>query len=509
MSRVELFEKIRKDNRDSGLSIRALADKYHVHRRVVRQALASAVPPARRVPNRASPALGPWVAVIDEILEADKTAPPKQRHTARRIFQRLRDEHGAVVAESTVRNYVGARRRELANLTRVVTVPQLHEPGAEAEVDFGEVWCWLEGTLTKCWMFVMRLSASGKGVHRIYATQAQEAFFDGHDQAFTEFGGVPARIRYDNLKPAVARILQGRNREENERFIALRSHYGFESWFCRPGIEGSHEKGGVEGEVGRFRRTHLVPVPVSMDLAGINELCRDGDVADDARRIGPRPSTVGEDFAIEVAHLRPLPAEAFDTARYLPAVRVDSKARVCVRQCHYSVPARLAGRNLSARLGATFLEIREGSRVVAHHTRLVHRGESSLVLDHYLEVLFHKPGALPGSVALAQARAAGAFSAAHDAYWSEARRRLGDGAGTRALCEVLLLHRRLPIEAVVAGMKAALCAGVVDPKVVAVEARRAGDVQRGGVVVPIGTTPERPPPTLEPYDALLAEEVAG
>jgi transposase len=510
MSRVELFENIRRDSRDAGLSIRSLASKYRVHRRVVRQALASSVPPARKTPERDSPALGPWTAVIDGWLEEDKSAPPKQRHTARRIWVRLRDERGANVAESTVRNYVGARRRELANLTRVVTVVQLHDPGEEAEVDFGEIWCWLEGTKTKCWMFVMRLSASGKAIHRIYATQAQEAFFDGHATAFAAFGGVPRRIRYDNLRPAVVRVLTGRNREENERFIALRSHYGFDSFFCIPGVDGAHEKGGVEGEVGRFRRNHLVPVPMAVDLAELNALCKTGDVADDARHIGARPTTVGQDFAVEATHLLPLPTEHFDTARYLPAVRVDTKARVCIRQCHYSVPARLAGRRLSARLGATFVEIRDGSAVVAVHTRLVHRGESSLVLDHYLEVLFHKPGALPGSVALAQARSAGSFSATHDAYWAEARRRLGDGAGTRAVCEVLLLHRHLPATAVIAGMAAGMAVGVVDPKVVAVEARRAGE-DALAEVIPIGPGPieDRPAPRLDAYDDLLNGEVAG
>jgi transposase len=514
MMRVELFEMLRRDHRDLGLGIRALAGKYHVHRRVVRLALMAAVPPPRRTPERSAPALGQWKAVIDAILEADKKAPPKQRHTAKRIWERLCDEHGARVALSTVRGYVGTRRREIANLTRLVTVPQLHAAGEEAEVDFGEVYVQLEGVLTKCFMFVMRLSASGKAVHRIYATQAQEAFFDGHVEAFAEFGGVPRRIRYDNLKPAVVRVLRGRNREENERFIALRSHYGFDSFFCIPGKEGAHEKGGVEGEVGRFRRAQLVPVPKSADLAALNERCRAGDRAEDARHIAARQSTVGEDFALERAELLALPAETFDVTRLLE-VRVDTKARVCVRQCFYSVPARLSGRRLSVRLGASFVEVFDGARVVARHARLVHRGSSHLELDHYLEVLFKKPGALPGSIALHQARAAGAFGPAHEAYWSEARRRLGDGAGTRSLCEVLLLHRRLSDEHVVAGITAALKAGSLEPKVVAVEARRAAEVSTpASVIVELSSarSSERPAPSLDRYDALIAsgvEEVAG
>jgi transposase len=505
MMRVELFEMLRRDHRDLGLGIRALAAKYHTHRRVVRLALMAAVPPPRRAPQRVSPALGPWKSVIDQILEADKAAPPKQRHTARRIWERLCDEHGSTVALSTVRGYVGLRRREMANLTKRVTIPQLHAAGEEAEVDFGEIYCRLDGVMTKCFMFVMRLSASGKAVHRIYATQAQEAFFDGHIEAFSVFGGVVGRVRYDNLKPAVVRVLRGRDREENERFIALRSHYGFDTFFCIPGKEGAHEKGGVEGEVGRFRRAHLVPVPESADLAALNEACRQGDSADEGRHIATRTSTVGEDFVLERPSLRPLPVEPFDAARFLPQVRVDSKARVCIRQCWYSVPARLSGRSLSARLGASFVEVSEAGRVVARHARLVHRGSSHLELDHYLEVLFHKPGALAGSIALAQARATGAFGPVHEAYWSQARRSLGDGPGTRALCEVLLLHRRLANEAVVAGMAAALGAGTIEPKVVAVEARRAAEAPRSVVVqLSDARCVQRPAPSLEGYDVLIA-----
>ena len=107
----------------------------------------------------------------------------------------------------------------------------------------------------------MRLSHSGRAFHVAFGTQAQEAFLEGHVLAFQHFGGVPGLVRYDNFKPAVTRVLRGRDRVESERFVALRSHYGFDSFFCRPGITGAHEKGGVEGEIGRFRRRHLVPVP--------------------------------------------------------------------------------------------------------------------------------------------------------------------------------------------------------------------------------------------------------
>ena len=251
MSRVELYEKIRKDRRQ-GLSIRELARKYRVHRRNVREALRSSVPPARKAPVRACPSLGPYKAWVDAVLEADTKVPPKQRHTAKRIYERLRDEQGAVVGESTERAYVGRRRREVANMAKTVTIAQVHNPGEEAEVDFGECWAHLAGVVVKLWMFVMRLSASGRAFHRLYANQAQEAFLDGHVRALEVFGGCVRRVRYDNLTPAVVKVLRGRSREENERFVALRSHYGFDSFFCVPGKQGAHEtrwRGGRNREV--------------------------------------------------------------------------------------------------------------------------------------------------------------------------------------------------------------------------------------------------------------------
>ena len=503
MTRVELFEQIRRDARREGLSVRALAERHHVHRRTVRQALAAAVPPARKTPARDAPVLGPWKAIIRAWLEADQTAPRKQRHTGRRIWRRLRDEHGAVVAEPTVRAYVGRVRGELRSQLREVTIPQVHPPGAEAECDFGDCHVDVAGVRTRLFLFHLRLSASGRAFHRAYATQAQEAFLDGHVAALAHFGGVPGRIRYDNLKPAVIRVLTGRTRQEHDRFVALRSHYGFDAFFCVPGPAGAHEKGGVEGDVGRFRRTHLVPVPQVRSLADLNERLAEADRQDDLRRIRGRSLTVGEAFAAEADHLQPLPREPFDPARLL-SVRVDTKARVCVRQSWYSVPARLSGRRLTVRLGATALEVLEGGAVVARHERALHRGAEVLVLDHYLEVLSRKPGALPGAHALAQARASGTFTAEHEAFWTAARARLGDRGGTTALIEVLLAHRLLPAAAVRTGIRHALATGSVDPALVVIEARRAAD--RPAVVLPLEPLAryDRPLPAIAHYDTLLA-----
>jgi len=502
-SKMELFEQIRKARERDELSIRALAEEFGVHRRTVREALASPVPPPRKQSERPAPALGPWKSTIDRWLAEDHEVPKKQRHTARRVWQRLVDEHDAEVSETTVRRYVAKAKGRRPIVASEVMVPQSHPLGYEAEVDFGSVSFLLGGELTAAWMFVMRLSASGKGYHHLYANQAQEAFIDGHDRAFEHFDGTPARVRYDNLKPAVARVLMGRNRLETERFVALRSHYLFDSFYCQPGKEGAHEKGGVEGEIGRFRRRHMVPMPRVSSIAQLNEMIADGDRLDDARHIEGRRITVAEHFALEHPALRALPAEPFD-AGLLLSCRVDAKSRICVRQCFYSVPVRYAGLRIAVRLGADFVEALDGSRVVARHARALGKGIETLDLDHYLETLSIKLGALSGSTALRQARSSGRFSPAHDRFFEAARRRLGERDGTKALIGVLLAHRVLPFEAVVAGIEGALSVGSLDPDVVIVEGRKATERRGAGPTELPGLTHfDRPTPSLNGYDELL------
>jgi hypothetical protein len=297
--------------------------------------------------------------------------------------------------------------------------------------------------------------------------------------------------------------MKGRGRVETERFIALRSHYGFESFFCQPGVEGAHEKGGVEGEVGRFRRRHMVPMPDVATLVELNELVAAGDERDDLRHVNGRRLSVARHFSDEKPLLKALPTEPFSVSLAL-SCRVDTKARICVRQSFYSVPVRYAGRRLDVALGADTVSVFDGATVVARHQRAAGKGSETLELDHYLEVLAIKPGALAGASALVAARRASVFTNAHDRFWEAARHRAGDQDGTRALVTVLLLHRTMAHEAVIAGIEGALSAGSVDPAVVAVEARRS--IDRHSVVVDMDESLvafDRPVPALDRYDTLL------
>jgi transposase len=526
---VGLFEAIRRDHRREELSIRQLAERHRVHRRTVRQALASAVPPPRKMRVFAAPVLDPVKPLIDAMLRQDLDAPKKQRHTVRRILARLVDEHQVTaISYSTVRDYAARRRPEiLAEAGRPLEagfVPQAHEPGAEGEVDFHDLWVVLRGVKTKTALFTMRLSYSGRAAHRASLSQGQEAFLEAHVHAFGRLGGVPAeKIRYDNLTSAVQRVVSGRTRVENQRWVAFRSHYGYDAWYCIPGHEGSHEKGGVEGEGGRFRRNHCVPMPVVDSIEELNALLEAADDADDRRRIGNRTMTVGHDWALERGLLRPLPDEPFDTALTLTP-RVDRYAQVMVRCCQYSVPARFIGHRLRVKLSASTVTVFSRDVVVARHPRAAGKGVQVLDLDHYLEILLRKPGALPGAAALAQARAAGVFTGEHEAFWAAARKAHGDAAGTRALVEVLLLHRHLDRDNVLAGISAALSVGSTSADVVAVEARKAAG-QRGSAppaASPPGGAPrvvslterrlaalpgdDRPLPSVAAYDQLLGRE---
>lgn len=534
MSEVELFAAIRRDLRD-GVSRRMIQTKYQVSWHTVDEAAGSAWPTERKRYPRRQSKVDQYATAIDAILLADLDAPRKQRHTVRRIHTRLMDEHGMTdVSYARVRAYVAERKPQIAveagRAPAAVFIPQVHRPGEEAEVDFGEISIKLRGELVICYLFSLRLSYSGKAVHRVSISAGQEAFFEGHAHAFNVLGGVPTRhIRYDNLKAAVAAVIGfSRARTESQRWTGVRSHFGVEPFYCQPGVTGAHEKGGVEGDIGWFRRNHLVPVPEVDSIDELNQLIDAYDQADDARRIGDRIQTVGQMFATEQPLLAALPDSECETGTWFTS-RVDRYAQVTVRTNRYSVPVRLIGRQVRVLLHASHLEVFDGrTNIMARHERLLAKGGTRLELDHYLEGLLRKPGALPGATALEQARAAGKFTPIHDAWWAAARKAHGDQTGTRALIEVLLLHRHMRHEQVVAGLAAALSAGALTADAVALEARKADtDPNTAEAAVDLDTPAEqqgvisltahrlaslppdtRPLPSVAAYDQLLRHRPA-
>jgi transposase len=504
-SRVELFEQIRRDRDREGLSIRALAERHGVHRRAVRQALGSPLAPERKRPEgRPAPALGAYRTVIDGWLRADLGAPRKQRHTARRVWRRLVEEHGATVSERQVRRFVRERRLALGALVDEAFVPLVHDPGREAEVDWGEAEVVIAGVERRVHLFMMRACFSGACFAVAFTRETQQAFLEAHVCAFAWFGGVFASVRYDNLSAAVRRVLKGRRRVETDRFVALRSHYLFESEFTRRGREGAHEKGGIEGDVGRFGRNHLVPVPEVRSLAELDARLLAACDADLGRTIAGRSETVGEALGRDRGLLRALPPERFDAAE-TASPRVDAKALVTVRQNRYSVPVSLVGRRVAASIGAREIELRHDGGVVARHDRLDGRFGVIAKLDHYLELLAIKPGALARSLPLRQERERGAWPACFDELWRAITARVGPSEAARQMVDVLLLCREHGAQRIELAVRGALAAGAHDGRAVAVLARRAerpDSPPLTGLDERLAAT-ARPAPDLSGYDRLL------
>lgn len=503
---VELFETIRREYEFGVGTIAGVARKLGVHRRLVREALASAVPAPRKRPQRQRPTIGPLVAFIDAILLADKKAPRKQRHTAHRIYTRLCAERpDCPVAEPTIRRYVRQRKAELGLLSRETFVPQSYAWGVEAQVDWYEAYADLDGARTKCQVFTMRSMASGGAFHRAYLHATQQAFLEAHELAFAYFGGVFVRLRYDNLGSAVKRVLRGSHREETQRFLAFRSHWQYQAEFCTPG-EG-HEKGGVEGEVGTFRRNHWVPIPQAQDLVALNAQLLAACRADESRVLAGRSAAVGTAVALEREQLLPLAAEGFDLSEVSFPI-VDTLGRVRVRTNAYSVPLR-PGTAVQVKLSATQVTIWQEGQCVATHERCYGRQQEVLNLEHYLDVLERKPGALAGSTPLAQWRQAGRWPPSYDTFWQGLITRLGTQAGTKEMIGLLQLGRRYGQAALQRALEEALARGVQDSAAVRhlLAAPQLARTQPARMEIGVLAAYERPLPDLAPYDALLG--VAG
>ncbi len=505
---VELFEEIRREYEFGVGTIQGVARKLGVHRRMVREALAGSVPAERIGVSRARPRLGPVVEFIDGILEADKKAPRKQRHTAHRIYVRIRQEYvGCPVSESSVRRYVRERKAAMGLASRETFVPQSYAWGEEGQVDWYEAEADLGDERVRLQVFVLRGMASGAAFHRAYHRATQQAFLEAHELAFHYFGGVFRRLRYDNLTAAVKRILRGFRREETARFVAFRSHWCYESEFCNPGE--AHEKGGVENEVGTFRRNHWVPVPRAADLAELNEQLLRACREDEGRVLSGRQENVGEAMLIERGHLLPLSEEGFDLVE-TAFPTVNGLGCVKVRTNAYSVPVR-AGRAVQAKITASSVGLWYEGRCVATHERCYGRYQEVLDLEHYLDVLERKPGALAGSKPLAQWRAAGRWPESYDRLWEGLMDRRGRSKGTREMIELLGLGRTHGHERLRAAVEETLALGCTDGAVVRYLLTSGGTPRPSPIPLEVGRLAafERPLPDVGDYDRLLAGSIGG
>lgn len=499
---VELFEEIRREYEFGIGTIQGVARKLGVHRRLVREALSGAVPAEKPSRPRPRPRLQPVVDFIDAILEADRQAPRKQRHTAHRIYTRLGQERpGHPVAESTVRQYVRERKAALGLLARETFVPQSYAWGSQAQVDWYEAVAELDDERVKLQVFSMRSMASGGAFHGAYRHATQQAFLEGHELAFAYFGGVFQRLRYDNLGAAVKRVVRGSRREETARFVAFRSHWRFASEFCTP-AEG-HEKGGVENEVGRFRRNHWVPILRAGDLEELNQHLLAACQEDEARTVAGREQSVGMAMLIERPHLLAVAPDGFDLVEVSFPV-VTSLGCVKVKTNAYSAPVK-AGTAVEARLAAASVEIWHAGKCVAHHERSYGRYQEILDLEHYLDVLERKPGALAGSKPLEQWRQQGRWPASYDRFWQALIARHGRQAGTKEMIGLLHLGRVHGQAMLLAAIDAALVLGCTDEAAVR-HLVTAQQLERARpAVIDAGALAqfERPLPTVSEYDQLL------
>ena len=391
---VELYLRVRRACMVDGMSIREASRMFGVHRDTVRKMLEHPVPPGYRMrrPRRRRKLEG-FTEVIDRILRDDLDLPRKQRHTAKRIHERLRDEHDFDGGYTTVKDYVRERRIT----TREMFVPLSHPPG-RAQCDFGETWAVIGGLKRKVHYFVLDLPHSDATFAKAYPAETTEAFCDGHVSAFSFLGGVPQSILYDNTKLAVARILGDGRRSRTRVFTELQSHYLFEDRFGRPGK--GNDKGKVESMVKYVRRNFLVPMPEFESFEALNAHLEERCLERMEAKLRGHTETIGERMERDLDALMPLPPAPYD-ASDRHTTRVSSLSLVRYRTNDYSVPVAYGHREVLIRGYVDMVVISCGTEVIARHRRSYERDDFVFDPVHYLPLLERKTGALDQAAPLA------------------------------------------------------------------------------------------------------------
>ncbi|MFV9646254.1 MAG: IS21 family transposase [Desulfobacterales bacterium] len=401
MLKVDQYDYIRTAYRVYGKKIKQIARETGHSKNTIKKALLSEYNGYKAREKQRYPALGHYLKIIDKWLKDDKEMPKKQRHTAVRVYNRLVQEHNFKGAETTVRRYVREARLRLGVRSRQVFIPSDPQSGVEAEVDWGRCTAILGGKKTLLKMFCMRSKYSGKHFVRCYPCERQQAFFDGHIQAFSFFGGIFPILIYDNLTTAVQKVFRGKKRIFQESYDKFRAFYNFTPRFCNPGQ--GHEKGGVEGIVGYSRRNYMVPVPQAETLEALNEKLLKDCFAYGSHLISGREHTVNELYGAEKDHLIDQPEAEFSNIE-TPCGKVDKYSTVVVDKNHYSVPTAYAYCKVGVVLYVDRVDIFYGNKKITSHERLYNNNKWSLKPEHYLALIQQRPQAFESARPIRQWR---------------------------------------------------------------------------------------------------------
>ena len=387
MFTVELYAGIRRAVMVDGLSRREAAKRFGVHRNTISKMLQFSVPPGyRRRERPASKKLGPFMAWIDRVLEDDRAVHKKQRHTAHRIFERLRAEEGFSGGYTIVRQYVAQAMQR----AREMFVPLSHRPG-HAQADFGQADGYIAGKKVRFHYLCVDLPHSDGCFVKAYPAETAEAFCEGHVAAFDFFGSVPQSILYDNTRLAVAKIVKGGRRLRSHMFAEFQSHYLFDDRFGRPGK--GNDKGKVEGLVGFVRRNFMTPLPVADSFDALNARFLDACTKRRQAILRGHTTTIAERMVADISAFMPAPPAPYDACHKV-ATRVSSMSLVRYRNNDYSVPTRYGHQEVLAKGYVDRVEIACRGEVIATHVRSYGTAEFVYNPLHYLALLEHKSKAL-------------------------------------------------------------------------------------------------------------------
>lgn len=452
---MDQYEFIRVAHRVYGKNISELSRETGHSRNTVKKALRGEAWGYSERKKQPFPILGRYLEIIDEWLQEDRDVPKKQRHTARRIYHRLVEEHGYKGGESTVRRYVSMAKIKLGLDRPGAFIPCDPEAGYEAEVDWGTATAEIGGRRQTVKIFCIRSKFSGKHFVRAYPCERQQAFFDAHLHAFQFFGGIFPVLIYDNLTAAVRKVIQGRNRIEQESFIKFRAHHSFEARFTNPAA--GNEKGGVEGLVGFSRRNYLVPIPVVDSLEELNRKLLDRCRSYGGHTITGREHTVEELFEQEKDKLLSIPEHIFSNELCVSG-KVDKFGTVIVDKNRYSVPTIYSGQSVSILLGVDLVTISLRGKKIAEHERVYGNNKWQLDPDHYLDLLQKRPMAFDSARPIRQWRAS--WPVCYESLLQRFQRSCGATGGVKDFITVLMLHRNYDSSEVEAAVELAVEQGL-------------------------------------------------